>query len=81
MKQARPVILASSKTRKAKAVIIKELSSYKMANFKELVKPANENIMKIYLAFFFNLNIYLIYKEIEACFSEIIATPIGRLLY
>jgi serine/threonine protein kinase len=73
--------LVSSKTRKAKAVVIKELSGYKMADFKGLIKSANENIVKIYSVFFFNLSIYLIHEEIEAYLNEIVATPKERLPY
>jgi serine/threonine protein kinase len=81
IEQTRPVILVSSKTRKAKAVVIKELSGYKMADFKGLIKSANENIVKIYSVFFFNLSIYLIHEEIEAYLNEIVATPKERLPY
>jgi hypothetical protein len=81
MNQAGSVTQACSKTKDAKLIAVKELQGFKMSDFKSLVKPANEHIVNLQLAFFHDSIIYLVYENMEVCLNQIVLTPRGKLLY
>jgi serine/threonine protein kinase len=81
MDQAGPVIQASSKTKEAKVVAVKELHGFTMSDFKSLVKPTNEHIVNLQSAFFHESTIYLVYENMEVCLNQVLLTPRGKLPY